>query len=306
LFYHRAARDLASEARIAEDFDLRLSHAAHESERGAWRMAFLKPTERLAPFVTRFNAYRERDTAFTRRCEPPSGLATLLFNLGEELRVEHPVEVHSAYGAGGAFYTGVSARSAVTETDRAQQGAQAMLTPLGARLLLGFPLGEIGDLMIDSRDLFGGLAGETAERLQERNAEEGRLAILEAMIERRLATSYRRPAQDLMHAAQRLQTSGGRIAVADLAAEIGCSRKHLTTRFTKEFGIAPKMLCRVLRFSRALRALRGAAPMSLAELADFCGYADQAHLTRDFTEFAGAPPAAFLRRALPDEGGFAM
>jgi AraC-like DNA-binding protein len=45
---------------------------------------------------------------------------------------------------------------------------------------------------------------------------------------------------------------------------------------------------------------------SLAELADFCGYADQAHLTRDFGEFAGAPPAAFLRRALPDEGGFAM
>jgi AraC-like DNA-binding protein len=269
-------------------------------------MAFLEPSERLAPFVTRFNAYRERDTAFTRRCEPPSGLATLLFNLGEDLRVEHPVAVYNAYGAGGAFYTGVSIRSAVTETLGAQVGAQVMLTPLGARLLIGFPLSEIGDLMIDPIDLFGGLARETGERLQERNAEEGRLAVLEAMIERRLAASCRGPAPDLMHAAQRLQTSGGRIAIADLAAEIGCSRKHLTMRFTKEFGIAPKMLCRVLRFSRALRALRRGALMSLAELADFCGYADQAHLTRDFTEFAGAPPAAFLRRALPDEGGFTM
>jgi AraC-like DNA-binding protein len=43
---------------------------------------------------------------------------------------------------------------------------------------------------------------------------------------------------------------------------------------------------------------------SLAELASDCCYADQAHLTRDFCEFAGSPPADFLRRQLPDEGGF--
>jgi AraC-like DNA-binding protein len=269
-------------------------------------MAFLQPTEWAAPFVTRFNAYHERGTAFTRRCEPPSGLATLVFNLGEELRVEHPAETHNAYGAGEAFYTGVSTRYAVTETDRAQAGAQAMLTPLGARLLLGFPLSEVSDFMIDPKDLFGGLAGETQERLQECNAEEGRLAVLEAMIERRLARADRRPASDLVHAARRLQASGGRIVISDLAVEIGCSRKHLTTRFTREFGIAPKMLGRVLRFDRALCALRGGALRHLAELADFCGYSDQAHLTRDFTEFAGAPPAAFMRRALPDQGGFAL
>jgi AraC-like DNA-binding protein len=249
-------------------------------------MAFLAPSENLAPYVTRFNAYRERDTAFTRRSEPPSGLATLVFNLGEELRVEHPIQTHHAYGAGGAFYTGVSNTYAITETDRAQEGAQIMLTPLGARLLLDFPLSEIGDPLIDPIDLFGALARETIARLQESNSEEGRLAIMERAIEPRLAAP-----------------SGGRLAVAALAEEIGCSRKHLTLRFAREFGIAPKPLARVLRFDRALRALRAGAS-SLAELAESCGYADQAHLTRDFREFAGAPPAAFLRRVLPDDGGF--
>jgi AraC-like DNA-binding protein len=294
------------EVSIAEAFESRLSHAAHESEHGSWRMAFLRPTERLAPFVTRFNAYRERDTSFTRRCEPPTSSATLIFNLGEELRVEHPVDVHSAYRAGGAFYSGVSTRYAVTETDRAQAGAQAMLTPLGARLLLGFPLSEVGDAMTDPGNLFGRIAGETAERLQECNSEESRIIVLEAMIERRFAASGHGLAPDLTHAAQRLQTSGGRVGIADLAEEIGCGRKHLTSRFAKEFGITPKMLCRVLRFAGALRALRHGALSNLAELADFCGYSDQAHLTRDFTEFAGAPPVAFMRRALPDEGGFAF
>jgi AraC-like DNA-binding protein len=269
-------------------------------------MAFLAPRTRLAPFVTRFNAYRERHTAATRRCEPPSGLATLVINLGEELRVEHPVKVHTAYGAGGAFYTGVSSTHAITETDRAQEGLQAMLTPLGARLLVDFPLGEIGDRLIDPGDLFGPPAREAIERMQECNAEEGRLAGLEDMIERRLAEPHRAPPRDLVHAAQRLQASAGRIAIAALAAEIGCSRKHMTQRFTREFGIAPKLLARVLRFDRALRLARHRGVASLAELADFCGYADQAHLTRDFSEFAGAPPAAFLRRALPDDGGFAI
>jgi AraC-like DNA-binding protein len=289
-----------------DEVESRVLRVEHASEQGAWRMAFLAPDARLAPFVTRFNVYRERDTAFTRRAEPPSGLATLVFNLGAELRVEHPAKTCHIFGAGGAFYTGVSSVTAVTETDRAQEGAQAMLTPLGARLLVGFPLAEIGDHLIDPNDLFGALAREIIDRLIECNSEEGRLALLQHAMERRLAAPHRALPDDLVFAARRVQASGGRIAVASLAQEIGCSRKHLSQRFAREFGIAPKLLARVLRFDRALRSLRRGNVMSLAELADFCGYADQAHLTRDFGEFAGAPPAVFLRRALPDEGGFAM
>ena len=286
--------DLASRSRIV----------AHESAQGSWRMAFLAPAENLTPFVQRFNAYAERDTGFARRREPPSGLATLVFNLGEELRVEHPADRLTAYRAGGAFYTGLSSVYAVTETDRAQEGAQVMLTPLGARRLLGFPLSEVGDQLIDPVDLFGAAARRMIDRLQEANSADRRLAILEQEMQRSLARPGRPVGRDLVWAMQRLRARSGRVGIAALAAEIGCSRKHLTVRFTHEFGMAPKLFARVLRFDKALSGLRAGRGASWAELADSCGYADQAHLTRDFTAFVGSPPEAFFRRALPDEGGF--
>lgn len=267
-------------------------------------MEFLAPTGRLAPFVRRFNAYAEHDTGFARRRELPSGLATLVFNLGDDLRVEHPLGNRTIYRAGGAFYTGLSAAYAVTETDRSQEGAQVMLTALGARRLLGFPLDEIGDQLTDPRDLFGLAARDVAERLQETNSSAGRLAILEQEMTRRLAHARDGPPSDLVWALNRLEATFGRIEVNALAQEVGCSRKHLTVRFRREFGVTPKLFARVARFDHAVALLRRDRVVGLAELASECGYADQAHLTRDFCEFAGSPPAAFLRRKLPDDGGF--
>jgi AraC-like DNA-binding protein len=267
-------------------------------------MAFLAPTDRLAPFVWRFNAYAERDTQFARRRELPQGLATLVFNLGAELRIEHPAETRMAYPAGAAFFAGLSRTYAVTETDRAQEGAQIMLTPLGARRLLGFPLDEVGDRLIDPAEFLGTAARETIDRLQEANSQTGRLAVLERAMERMLAVADRSLPRDLVWALQRLQASSGRIGVAALAGQLGCSRKHLSVRFRREFGMPPKLFARVLRFDHALRMLRREPVASWAGLADACGYADQAHLARDFREFAGSPPTAFLCRRLPDEGGF--
>jgi AraC-like DNA-binding protein len=282
----------------------RAAVAEHASQLGAWRMEFLAPTERLAPFVRRFNAYAERDTGFVRRRELPSCLATLVFNLGCDLRVEHPLTIRTTYRAGTAFYSGLSRTYAVTETDRAQEGAQVMLTPLGARRLIGFPLDEIGDRLIDPCDLFGAAARDMTERLQETNSLAGRLAILEQEMARRLALSRDAPPRDLIWALRRLEATFGRIEVNVLAEELGCSRKHLTVRFRREFGMSPKLFARVARFDHAVEFLRRDRVASLAELAGDCGYADQAHMTRDFCEFAGSPPAAFLRRKLPDQGGF--
>ena len=87
--------------------------------------------------------------------------------------------------------------------------------------------------------------------------------------------------------------SNGRIRVEQLAAAAGVSGRQLERRFLTDVGIGPKMFCRILRFQHVFRALAN-NPGSWAELALDCGYYDQAHLIRDFQEFAHQTPASLL------------
>ncbi|HEX2371879.1 MAG TPA: helix-turn-helix domain-containing protein [Solirubrobacterales bacterium] len=58
-------------------------------------------------------------------------------------------------------------------------------------------------------------------------------------------------------------------------------------------------------FRGALSSLENGNGDRLAEIAQDCGYYDQAHLNRDFREFAGLTPTEFLDRRLPGGEGSA-
>lgn len=86
--------------------------------------------------------------------------------------------------------------------------------------------------------------------------------------------------------------------VAQLAGEIGFSTRQLQRLGRQRFGYGPKYLQRVLRADRARHALdRGRAPTVVA--ADL-GYADYAHLHRDFVAIMGRRPTQFGPQAQAD------
>lgn len=92
---------------------------------------------------------------------------------------------------------------------------------------------------------------------------------------------------------ERLRQTSGRLGVGQLVDEVGCSHRHLVARFREQVGLAPKAVARVLRFQASLRLLeRGGR--SLADVAASAGYYDQAHLHREFRDFAGCTPSALL------------
>lgn len=267
-------------------------------------MDSLAPSARLVPFMRRATAYTVQGAGPSRQRELPNGSAVLVFNLGSELRVEDAAGKLHRFPYPTAFYSGPSDRYVVTETDGAQEGIVVELTLPGARRLLGRPLNELGDRMIALTDLLGPRASEILGLIVEAPSPAIRLALLEAAIQARIADAADRAARDLERAWNLQHARGGRVPVSELADSIGCSRKHLSVRFDREFGMSPKLLSRIMRFDRAIRIVRYGEVTGWSDLAAQCGYADQAHMAREFVAFAGDPPTALLRRRLPDDGGF--
>jgi AraC-like DNA-binding protein len=84
-------------------------------------------------------------------------------------------------------------------------------------------------------------------------------------------------------------------SVAGLGEATGWPPRRLQRWFEAHIGLAPRTYLRVIRFQGSLRALGETA--SLADHAAAHGYADQAHMARDFRRLAGTPPSDARRRA---------
>lgn len=94
----------------------------------------------------------------------------------------------------------------------------------------------------------------------------------------------------------------GRHGPAAAARSLGVSGRHYRRLFAEHIGLAPKLWQRTRRFESALLQLGDArAQPALGELALAAGYADQAHMNRDFRALVEQPPAG-VRSGLRGEG----
>jgi AraC-like DNA-binding protein len=85
-------------------------------------------------------------------------------------------------------------------------------------------------------------------------------------------------------------------SVAEISARTGLPHRRLQRIFARELGLAPRVYLRLLRFRAAMQDVQQRAD-SLADTAAARGYADQAHMARDFRALAGVPPSDARSRA---------
>ncbi|MEA1674714.1 AraC family transcriptional regulator [Nitrospirillum sp. BR 11163] len=86
----------------------------------------------------------------------------------------------------------------------------------------------------------------------------------------------------------------GTLCNEDLAAEAKLSTSHFCAAFRQTFGMSPHAFVVSRRVERA-KALMLDTDDALAEIADACGFADQAHLSRLFRQATGSSPASWRR-----------
>ena len=274
----------------------------HHSALGQWELVSRAPDPRLRPHVRVYQGYVERTPGVARRLEAPSGDVVLIVELGPAIRVVDPRDPAGATKPRHAFVAGLHDAYVLTESSGAQQAVEVKFAPIGAHLFLGLPMEAIANRAVELEDIFGASAHRLAARLREAPTWEARFALLDATIGARLRDA-RPPAAGVVRAWRRLNETGGCLGIGALAAEVGCSPRHLIAQFREQIGLPPKTVARVLRFQRAIRLLERDDGTGWAAIAHDCGYYDQAHFIRDFRAFAGRPPGDFLGRRLPDGGG---
>ena len=83
-------------------------------------------------------------------------------------------------------------------------------------------------------------------------------------------------------------------SISSILKEDLSKRRQLERKFTKQIGISPKQLGKVIRLQSALKMLLNEEGENLTNIAYENKYYDQAHFIKDFKEFTGISPKEFL------------
>lgn len=137
-------------------------------------------------------------------------------------------------------------------------------------------------------DAIGGVrVDDLAERLASFPDHASRQQVMEAAV--RGAGSLVRDVR-ARRAAALLDAHGGALRVEALADALGMGTRSLERLFVVHHGMSPKRFARLVRLRHALSRIARGGPGTLADVAAACGYADQAHFTRDFRALTGRSP----------------
>lgn len=154
-----------------------------------------------------------------------------------------------------------------------------------AQALLGCDADEIAGRHVALGDIWNAREIDRLHaQLNEAEAASTRIGLLQSALLARLG------AVRAMHPAiaQALQSLDEGEAVRAAVAGSGCSHRHFIARFRAATGLAPKEYARVRRLRRALHGL--AQGRRAGDIALDAGYADQAHLQREFRSMCGMTP----------------
>ncbi|MFD3576450.1 DUF6597 domain-containing transcriptional factor [Streptomyces sp. NPDC058644] len=149
-----------------------------------------------------------------------------------------------------------------------------------------------GRRLLPLEEVFGAVPEGALEAVLSPPEEQARVAALDTFLLAIGPTPD--PQADLaMDLAERIRTDRGVRRVSEFARAQDMSVRTLQRLFNAYVGVGPKWLILRHRIHEALERAETERNLDWAELAATLGYADQAHLIRDFTTTVGVPPTAY-------------
>jgi hypothetical protein len=166
--------------------------------------------------------------------------------------------------------------------------------PYGFANFVSTPIKDLANRETPLAVLFG---EETAEELTQKITEakdtKARMEIIESFFFKRL--NNRVSIDDIVKKTiDAMFLTKGSISIKSALHSDASKRRQLERNFTKQIGISPKQLGRVIRLQTALKMMLKQQHESLTTIAYDSDYYDQPHFIKDFKEFTGTTPRDFF------------
>jgi AraC-like DNA-binding protein len=267
----------ASAGAAAEAMGAGVLHAETAATR--FTLARHLPSDDLAPFLDYWWVVR-----WDLRGQPPY----------EQAILPHP-NVTLAFEASGPGVFGVDRSIFTRRLTGAGKGLGARFRPGGFHPFYGKSIAALNDCVVPARQVFGPAADAACAAAMSPDADDNAMvAAAEGLLRGSGAVPDPVAAQvDVM--VTRIGADPGLRRVAALAEAFDVPERRLQRLFAEYVGVSPKWVIRRARLLEAARRADLGDVVDWAVLALDLGYADQAHLTRDFTATLGVPPAKYAR-----------
>lgn len=140
------------------------------------------------------------------------------------------------------------------------------------------------NLVNEPEDMFHGFSSFFREEFAETTTNAERIALLEAFLLRKLIMLDKQMHPDFLNGLDQLLRNPSQLTPGAI------SIRQLERLFQKHMGLAPKQTAKLIRFQRVLQTIYRNPNISGAELAYLNGFADQAHLIKQFKRYSNHTP----------------
>ena len=165
--------------------------------------------------------------------------------------------------------------------------------PGGLRPFVNFPVMELTDETFSLDTIWGDEVNLLREAILEAESIKARFGLLQSFMLKKGSSKLEKN-NFTFYALQRLNAQPSIDSINDISRAAGVSQKHLINLFKKEVGLTPKQTARIMRFQNVIRTIERQKRFSWTSIAYDCDYYDQSHFIKEFREFSGINPQAYL------------
>lgn len=174
-------------------------------------------------------------------------------------------------------------------------------SPYALPSLFSVPANELSNRNVEISSLLGNKGAELEDKMVSAKSNNERIKIINSYFERQLTSiSNHHNRIRIIASVNHIINRKGLVGIKRLTENRPVSQRQFERNFKSATGFSPKMFSRIVRFENAISMLDIKEDVKLTEVALESGYYDQSHFIRDFKEFAGQHPSAYLAHDLSE------